>query len=63
MARNSATSCNGALLVVCCWWSVSARNMHRRSNLELRGPENDLKFRPRRSRPRASTPFCAPSPM
>eukprot|EP00969_Alexandrium_andersonii_P084979 3748327-Alexandrium_andersonii.AAC.1 len=38
-------------------------NRFRRSNLELRGPENDLKVNPRRSRPGDSAPFCALSPM
>eukprot|EP00969_Alexandrium_andersonii_P254604 11253884-Alexandrium_andersonii.AAC.1 len=38
-------------------------NRFRRSNLELRGPENDPKFQPRRPRPGGPVPFCALSPM
>eukprot|EP00969_Alexandrium_andersonii_P365695 15466824-Alexandrium_andersonii.AAC.1 len=34
-------------------------NRFRRSNLDLRGPEHDLRFHPRRSRPGGSVPFRA----
>eukprot|EP00969_Alexandrium_andersonii_P113263 5005446-Alexandrium_andersonii.AAC.1 len=33
------------------------QNRLRRSELELRGPENDLTFHPRRPRPEGSAPF------
>eukprot|EP00969_Alexandrium_andersonii_P302065 13352344-Alexandrium_andersonii.AAC.1 len=39
------------------------QNGSRRSKLELRGPENDLKFHPRRPRPGSSASFCALNPM
>eukprot|EP00969_Alexandrium_andersonii_P356435 15446536-Alexandrium_andersonii.AAC.1 len=39
------------------------RNPFRRSELELRGPRNDVNFYPRRSRLWGSASFCALSPM
>eukprot|EP00969_Alexandrium_andersonii_P326376 14420525-Alexandrium_andersonii.AAC.1 len=39
------------------------QNRFTQSKPELRGPRNDLKLHPRRSRPGGSAPFCALSPM
>eukprot|EP00969_Alexandrium_andersonii_P258114 11412528-Alexandrium_andersonii.AAC.1 len=39
------------------------QNRFTSSKLELRGPRDDLKFHPGRSRPGDSASFCALSPM
>eukprot|EP00969_Alexandrium_andersonii_P047679 2092256-Alexandrium_andersonii.AAC.1 len=39
------------------------QDCHRRSQPELRGPENDLEFHPGRPRPGSSASSCAPRPV
>eukprot|EP00969_Alexandrium_andersonii_P321179 14191651-Alexandrium_andersonii.AAC.1 len=51
------------LLYFLCWRAGKCKSVSRVRNLNCAGPENDLKFQPKRSRPGGSASFCVLNPM